>query len=97
MLENGGTELGLFDVSPFDTGEERVNAGDLLVLFSDGVTEAENLEGEEFGDDRLASCLEGMRDRSATEVMDIVQQGLSAFCGTAAARDDVTVMIVKVR
>ena len=38
-----------------------------------------------------------MRERSATEIMDVVQQGLSAFCGTAAARDDVTVMIVKVR
>ena len=96
-LESGGTVLGLFDTSPFDTGEERVKAGDLLVLFSDGVTEAENLEGEEFGDERLAACLVGARDRSATEVMDGVEQGLSAFCGTAAARDDVTVMVVKVR
>ena len=96
-LESGGTVLGLFDTSPFDTGEERVKAGDLLVLFSDGVTEAENLEGEEFGDDRLEACFQGLRDRSATEIMDVVQQGLSAFCGTAAARDDVTVMIVKVR
>ena len=96
-LETGGTVLGLFDTSPFDTGEERVKAGDLLVLFSDGVTEAENLEGEEFGDDRLEACFKGLRERSATEIMDVVQQGLSAFCGTAAARDDVTVMIVKVR
>ena len=96
-LESGGTVLGLFEVSTFDTGTERVAADDALVLFSDGVTEAENPEGEEFGDDRLAACLDGVRGRSATEVMDSVQRGLAAFCGTAAARDDVTVMILKVR
>jgi serine phosphatase RsbU (regulator of sigma subunit) len=96
-LERGGTVLGLFDTSAFDTGEEHVKAGDMLVLFSDGVPEAENVEGEEFGDERLAACLEGIRSRSATEVMDAVQRDLAAFCGTAAARDDVTVMVVKVR
>jgi serine phosphatase RsbU (regulator of sigma subunit) len=96
-LESGGTVMGLFDTGVFETGEERVTTDDVLVLFSDGVTEAENPEGEEFGDDRLAACLSGMRGRSATEVMDAVQRGLSEFCGTAAARDDVTVMILKVR
>ena len=96
-LESGGTVLGLFDTGAFDMGEEHVAPDDVLVLFSDGVTEAENLEGEEFGDDRLAALLEGARGRSATEVLDTVQRGLAAFCDTAAARDDVTVMVLKVR
>ena len=89
--------LGLFDGGTFDMGEEKVVPGDVLVVFSDGVTEAENNEGEEFGDDRLAACLKGVRSRSATETLDTIQRELSAFCGTAAARDDVTLMVVKVR
>ena len=96
-LESGGTVLGLFETGLFDMGEERVAPDDVLVLFSDGVTEAENLEGEEFGDDRLAACLEGARGHSTAEVLDAVQRGLAAFCGTAAPRDDVTVMVLKVR
>jgi serine phosphatase RsbU (regulator of sigma subunit)/pSer/pThr/pTyr-binding forkhead associated (FHA) protein len=96
-LEAGGTVLGLFDSGVYEMGEERVSTGDVLLLFSDGVTEAENSEGEEFGDDRLAACLDGVRSRSATEALEIVQRGLASFCGTAAARDDVTLMVVKIR
>jgi serine phosphatase RsbU (regulator of sigma subunit) len=96
-LETGGTVLGLFDRGTYDMGEERVVAGDTLVLFSDGVTEAENPQGEEFGDDRLAACLHGSRGRPATEVLDAVQRELTAFISTAAVRDDVTLMVVKVR
>jgi serine phosphatase RsbU (regulator of sigma subunit) len=96
-LESGGTVLGLFEAGSYQTGEERVGVDDLVVLFSDGVTEAENVEGEQFGDERLASCLADVRGRPAKEVLDAVQRGLAAFCGTSAASDDVTVMVVKVR
>ncbi len=96
-LASGGTVLGLFDTGVFDTGVEPVNRDDVLVMFSDGVTEAENPEGEEFGDDRLAACLDSARGRPAGEVLDKVQRGLAAFCGTAAARDDVTVMVLRVK
>jgi phosphoserine phosphatase RsbU/P len=96
-LGSGGTVLGLFDEGTFDTGVEPVGKDDMLILFSDGVTEAENAEGEEFGDDRLAACLDDARARTSTDVLDAVQRELAAFCGTAAARDDVTVMVVKVK
>jgi serine phosphatase RsbU (regulator of sigma subunit) len=95
-LEAGGTVMGLFDQGVYDTGRERVQAGDLLVMFSDGVTEAENPAGEELGDDRLAGFLERVAGKSATEVIEGIQRELAAFCGTAAARDDVTLMAVKV-
>jgi sigma-B regulation protein RsbU (phosphoserine phosphatase) len=87
----------LFEAGSYQTGEERVGVDDVVVLFSDGVTEAENVEGEQFGDERLASCLADVRGRPAKEVLDAVQRGLAAFCGTCAASDDVTVMVVKVR
>jgi sigma-B regulation protein RsbU (phosphoserine phosphatase) len=96
-LGTGGTVLGLFDIGLYDTGIEPVGTDDVLILFSDGVTEAENLEGEEFGDDRLAECLIGARGKPAGVVLEAVQRELAAFCGTAAARDDVTVMVVRVK
>jgi sigma-B regulation protein RsbU (phosphoserine phosphatase) len=96
-LETGGTVMGLFAHGRYDTGCERVAAGDMLVLFSDGVTEAENPRGEELGDDRLSASLLRAAGYSATEVVDAVQRDLAAFCDSAAARDDVTLMVVKVR
>jgi serine phosphatase RsbU (regulator of sigma subunit) len=96
-LEAGGTVMGLFDHGQYDTGVESLEPGDLLVLFSDGVTEAENADGEELGDDRLAACLRGAADQPAAGVVDAITHDLSAFCGATPARDDVTVMVVKVR
>jgi serine phosphatase RsbU (regulator of sigma subunit) len=96
-LETGGMVLGLFEASVFDTGTEHLQPDDRLVLFSDGVTEAENTAGEEFGDDRLASCLNAAPRPSATETVDAVQRALAAFSGEAAARDDVTLMVVRAR
>jgi serine phosphatase RsbU (regulator of sigma subunit) len=95
-LEAGGTVMGLFDHGVYETGHEHVSAGDLLVLYSDGVTEAENPAGEEVGDDRLVGWLRQAAGKSATEVVEAVQRDLAAFCASAAARDDVTVMAVRV-
>ena len=47
--------VGLFDFSEYETGETTVSPGDLLVVFSDGVTEAVNASGDEFEDERLAA------------------------------------------
>ncbi len=96
-LEAGGTVMGLFDHGAYETGRERVAAGDMLVLFSDGVTEAENPAGQEVGDDRLAGWLGQAAGKSATEVVDAIQRNLASFCAAAAASDDVTLMVVKIR
>ena len=68
-LEAGGTVLGLFDRGIYEPGHERVQSGDMLVLFSDGVTEAENPAGEEVGDDRLVGWLHQAAGKSATDVV----------------------------
>lgn len=94
-LETGGPVMGLFETAAFDTGVADVATGDVLVIFSDGVTEAENPAEEEFGDERLAACLTSARSRTAAEVLEAVQRGLREFCGTAAARDDITLMAVR--
>ena len=94
-LETGGIVLGIFDSTPFETGCDQVGPGDLVVMFSDGVTEAENAAGEEFGDARLEACLLSSPDRSAAAVLADIEREVRAFCGTAALRDDLTVMVVK--
>jgi serine phosphatase RsbU (regulator of sigma subunit) len=94
-LDAGGTVVGLFDFSEYDSGEVPVAAGDLLVVFSDGVTEAVNTAGDEFGDERLSACLETVRGRSAAETLAAVQQAVSAFAGTEPPRDDMTVMVLR--
>ena len=96
-LNDGGTVLGLFENSAYDTGRTQMVGGEVLVMFSDGVTEAENAAGEEYGDERLAACLVQSSGASARDIVDAILGSLGAFCGQAPARDDVTVMVVKVR
>jgi sigma-B regulation protein RsbU (phosphoserine phosphatase) len=74
-----------------------VQAGDLLVLFSDGVTEARNPAGDEFGDDRLAAALNRVRTQPAQAVLDAVHKDLLAFRQSIPAEDDVTIMAVRFR
>ena len=94
-LEAGGTVIGLFDFSEYETGETKVSPGDLLVVFSDGLTEAVNTAGDEFGDDRLAAVLETVRGRSAAEALAAVLKAVTEFAGTEPARDDLTVMVLR--
>ncbi|MGC4082139.1 MAG: SpoIIE family protein phosphatase [Vicinamibacterales bacterium] len=87
-LETGGTVVGLFDFSQYpDTGEIAINPGDLLVIFSDGLTEAVNSAGDEFGDDWLAEvCGHGSRPKSAADALTAVLAAVTDFAGTANRR-----------
>jgi serine phosphatase RsbU (regulator of sigma subunit) len=96
-LETGGTVIGLFDFSQYETGEIAVSPGDLLVVFSDGVTEAVNAAGDEFGDDRLAACLSDVRGKAAEDALHAVQLAVSAFAGSEPPRDDMTIVVLNVR
>ena len=94
-LETGGTVLGLFDRSMFETGQVRLAPDDCLVVFSDGVTEALDRSDDEFGDDRLAALLHATSRQSAGEVLQRIRQSLAEFCGDVVPRDDVTLFVLK--
>ena len=96
-LETGGCVLGIFDTAPFQSGEVAVASGDVLVLFSDGVTEAMNDAGEELGDERLETCLRAARALPASEILASVEREVATFCKGAPALDDVTLMVVRIR
>lgn len=65
------------------------------MIYSDGVSEANNLQEEEFGIERLSEVIRANVDRSAAAIRDKVESALSSFTGTAPANDDITLVIVK--
>jgi sigma-B regulation protein RsbU (phosphoserine phosphatase) len=90
----GMVEAGLFEeviadrVVPF-------SPGDVLVLYTDGLTEAPNDEDKEFGSARLADALRGAHDQDAVRINDAVVKAVQRFTGATGLRDDFTLLTVK--
>ena len=82
-LPAGGLILGVVPAAKHERREVEMRPGDLLVAFSDGVTETQNEAGEEFGEDRLIGLLLQERTRSASFLQDLVADSLRNFAGAA--------------
>lgn len=95
LVESGGLPLGLMDFAEYDVGHAKLKSGDVLFIYSDGVSEANNLDEDEFGMDRLKQVISTNVGRSASGIRDRVESALSDFTGTAAPNDDITLVIVK--
>ena len=95
QLASGGLPLGIIPTAEYDAGEAVLQPGDALVVYSDGVTEANNLAEEEFGIERLTAVVRSNIKTSASGMRDKVESSLSQFTGTAPANDDITLVIVK--
>ncbi len=92
-LRQGGGVLGVDPAWSFDEHEIAVGPGDRLVLFTDGVTEATNGDGAEFGEDRLVGLLRAWRSLDATALTSRVTDAVRAFVG-GAPQDDVTLVVL---
>jgi serine phosphatase RsbU (regulator of sigma subunit) len=90
-LKATATVLGLDAAWDCDIEERQLEPGDRLFLYTDGVTEAANARGEEFGEQRLAALLGSIPPRSAAELVELVMAGAERFSGQEF-RDDVTVV-----
>ena len=95
QLASGGFPLGIMPMAEYEIGETRIGHGEALVVYSDGVSEAANLKGEEFGMDRLSLVISKNLAASASGLRDKVESSLSSFTQTAPAGDDITLVIVK--
>jgi serine phosphatase RsbU (regulator of sigma subunit) len=84
--------LGITTDTPFAAEKVELSNGDRLVLYTDGVTEAENAREQEFGEARLSGWLEGNRDEPGQRLVDGVIAEVLRYCGTARPRDDMTLM-----
>jgi sigma-B regulation protein RsbU (phosphoserine phosphatase) len=95
QLASGGFPLGIMPLAEYEIGETVLTSGEALVVYSDGVSEAANLKGEEFGMERLSQVISKNLAASASGLRDKVESSLSTFTQTAPAGDDITLVIVK--
>lgn len=95
-LSSTGAPLGLLPPGlPYEEIAVSIAAGDCLVLFSDGVADAQNDAGEEFGEERLLDLVIGSHAESAAAIVDRVFEAIDAFAEGAPQFDDITIMVVR--
>jgi sigma-B regulation protein RsbU (phosphoserine phosphatase) len=93
-VEGGGVLLGAFAGLGLQETTLRLSPGDVLVLYTDGVTDAIGADGQRFGDDRLLATLDTVRGGSAQDVVDGLRGALDRFCASVEQADDVTIVAV---
>ena len=96
-LAAGGLPIGMFDGSTYTHDLAEFNAGDLLTLFTDGVTEAPGAHDEEFGESRLIELLKRHRTRPLDEIVAAVLDEIRQWSGTREAHDDITLVLARAR
>ena len=94
-LDVGGIPLGLFPDTKYQETELKLQTGDILVFYSDGVVEMRNDEGEEFGLKRLAETVRAHHDRTPDEIVKSVSAALAEFIGRVRPQDDRTMIVIK--
>jgi sigma-B regulation protein RsbU (phosphoserine phosphatase) len=93
-LSTSGLVLGILEGEVWEEGMAQVAPGDLLVLYSDGIPEAQNESGAFFGEERLLAVLDRHRGQPAGEVQTAVLAEVRAFVGDAPQFDDLTLLII---
>ena len=100
LLEKGGLPLGAFDFGTYEEGQVELLIGDLLFLYTDGLTETKDPEGDEdFGEDRLNELLRESRQEEVSSLFSTVNTKLQQFSGLADdddADDDITMIGLKI-
>jgi len=94
-LETGGMIVGLFPHANYEQEEIRLNAGDLLAVYSDGVSEALNSAGDEYGDSRIQDVVSPNWLEPSDAVLQLLLRSVRAFAQDAPQNDDVTALIVR--
>lgn len=99
MLEPGGIALGMDGGELFfqtlETSEITLNPGDVVVFYTDGVTEAMNSEGEEFSMNRFMDTLMQSKDSGAGRMLEAIRKRVSDFTGDLPQQDDLTLVLLK--
>ena len=95
FIERGGLPLGMFRDTRYYEYYQAIEPGQLLVLYTDGATEANGANGEEYGRERLEAAVRASRHLSARELITAIQQDVLAWTDGRGASDDMTFFIVK--
>jgi len=94
-LNVGGTVVGLFSPMTYEQAEIQIQPGDLLVAFTDGITEPENNYGEEFGEERVLEVVRRARYDSPQTLTEEIYRSVSDWTGSPELQDDMTMLIAK--
>ena len=95
LLSGGGMILGILPMAEYTEVRAKMEPGDTLVLFSDGVTEAVNPSDEDFGETRLAELVASLSGRPAREIVKAVHDEVARFTQGAPPADDITVVVAR--
>ncbi len=97
-LDKGGIILGVMrTMIPYISERLQLEKDDVIILFTDGVSEAMNQSGEEFSDERLEKLSLSLVQKSAAEISGIIQNEVSKFAYGTVQSDDITLMVIKVK
>ena len=94
-LERGGMVLGPNPKALYERGFHVMEPGDVLALFTDGITEATDADGNDFGEERLLDLLRGLREQPASAIVDRVFREVGEFSRGADHHDDRTLVVVR--
>jgi serine phosphatase RsbU (regulator of sigma subunit) len=94
-LEDGGPVVGLLEFAPYSQDTVRLDPGDIIVIFSDGVSEALNAAGEEFGDARLEAVAREAQTETSGQMVERIVASVREFTRGAPQSDDITVMVIR--
>lgn len=95
-LEEGGPVLGLLPDAPYGDGERPLTTGDVLVLFTDGVSETADAVGLEFSPQGVKEVVQKHRGESAARILAALREAVARFSLSAPLLDDLTIMVIKV-
>jgi sigma-B regulation protein RsbU (phosphoserine phosphatase) len=94
-LGTGGVVLSIIEDFPFQEETVPFGPGDLMVVYSDGISEAMNPAEEQFGEVRIAEVIARERSRTATEIIESIIGAVRAHAGAAPQMDDMTLVVIK--
>lgn len=95
LLRATGMPVGLLPRRTYERGAFRLHVGDLLLLYTDGVTEADNPGAEEFGIERTIQCLHRHRGEEPEAILDRLFEDIDGFAASAPQHDDITALVLK--
>jgi phosphoserine phosphatase RsbU/P len=97
MLEVSGLMVGAFPFAKYEESKLELQSGDLLVCYTDGITEPENEYGEMFGDQRLIELVAKNSDRADADIIASVMEAVTQWTGTPELFDDMTLLLARKR
>jgi phosphoserine phosphatase RsbU/P len=95
LLTGGSVMLGILPMAKYEEHRAQLEPGDVLVMFSDGVTEAPNPNDEEYGEERLANLVAELSSRPASEIVEAIHRSVADFTEGAPPADDITVVVCR--